>query len=202
MLTGNKISSLVIDSLREQACRKGVVVLFFYCDRQAQKDQSAVNVIGSLLRQVALGAAGVPGEIHSAFEQSRRGAGRRLQLPDMVKLFVKTISSIFELAYICIDAVDELLSRDRSEFLHAVGQILREAPNTRLFITGRPHICGEIEEHLKKGAYRINVVVNQGDIAGHLSRKMDGDGAQKVGMRTEDVKNDIMKTVSEKAAEK
>jgi len=190
MLTGNKISSLVIDTLREQACRKGVVVLFFYCDRQAQKDQSAVNVIGSLLRQVALGAAGVPGEIHSAFEQSRRGAGRRLQLPDMVKLFVKTISSI-ELAYICIDAVDELLSRDRSEFLHAVGQILREAPNTRLFITGRPHISGEIEEHLKEGAYRINVVVNQGD-----------DGAQEVGMRTEDVKNDIMKTVSEKAPEK
>ena len=201
MLTGNKISSLVIDTLREQACRKGVVVLFFYCDRQAQKDQSAVNMIGSLLRQVTLGAAGVPEEIHSAFEQSRRGAGRRLRLPDMVKLFVKAISSI-ELAYICIDAADELLPRDRSEFLQAVGQILREAPNTRLFITGRPHICGEIEEHLKEGAYRINVVVNQGDIAKHLGRKMDGDGAQDAGLRTEDVKNDIMKIVSEKAPEK
>jgi len=201
MLTGNKTSSLVIDTLREQAYRKGVVVLFFYCDHQAQKDQSAVNMIGSLLGQVVLGAAGIPEEIRRVFEESRQGAGRRLRLPDIVKLFVKIISSI-ELAYICIDAVDELLPLDRSEFLRALGQIIREAPNTRLFLTGRPNTCGEIVRHLPEGACRINVLVDQGDIARHLSQKMDGDGTQDADMMTEDLENDTMEVVSEKALEK
>jgi len=199
MLTRNKISSLVIDTLCEQACRKGVVVLFFYCNGQEQKDQSAANIIGSLLRQFAVGTAEIPEGIHSAFEKSRQGGGRGLELPDMMELFIKTIILI-ERAYICIDAADELLPQARSELLDALGQIIREAPNTRLFLTGRPHIRREIEKHLVQDAYSINVVVDQGDIARHLSRKMDDN------MRDADVmgdlKNDMVGGMSEKASEK
>ena len=201
MLTRNKISSLVIDTLCEQARREGVVVLFFYCDNRAQESQSAVNIIGSLLRQFALGAAGIPEGINSAFEESRQRGGKRLQLPDIVELFVKTISSI-ERAYICIDAADELLPQDRSEFLNALGQIIREVPNTRLFLTGRPHIRGEIEKGLMEGAYSINIVVDQGDIARHLSRKMDDENAQDTDAMTEDLKSDILGGTSEKSSEK
>jgi len=201
MLIRNKISSLVIDTLYEQARRAGVVVLFFYCDNRAHESQSAVNIIGSLLRQFALGALGIPEGIHSAFEESRQGGGKGLKLLDMVELFVKTISSI-ERAYICIDAADELLPQDRSEFLNALGQIIREVPNTRLFLTGRPHIRGEIEKRLTDGTYSINVVVDQGDIARHLSRKMDDDNARDEDVMTEDLKSDIMGGMSETSSEK
>ncbi|PUU77094.1 ankyrin repeat-containing domain protein [Tuber borchii] len=197
------MSSLVIDTLSEQARRKGVVVLFFYCDDRAQKDQSAVSIIGSLLRQFVLGETRIPAGIRSAFEESRQETrqecGSGLQLPDMVRLFVKTITSI-ERAYICIDAADELLPQDRSGFLDALGQIIREAPNTRLFLTGRPHIRREIEKHLIQGASSINVVVDQGGIARHLSRKMD-DNARDADLM-KDLKNDIMEGMSEKASEK
>jgi len=54
MLTNNKISSLVIDTLQKQARGQNTAVIFLYCDYQAQKEQSAVNMIGGLLRQVAL----------------------------------------------------------------------------------------------------------------------------------------------------
>ena len=177
------------------------MVLFFYCDNRAQESQSAVNIIGSLLRQFALGAAGIPEGINSAFEESRQRGGKRLQLPDIVELFVKTISSI-ERAYICIDAADELLPQDRSEFLNALGRIIREVPNTRLFLTGRPHIRGEIEKGLMEGAYSINIVVDQGDIARHLSRKMDDENAQDADAMTEDLKSDILGGTSEKSSEK
>ena len=198
MLTRNKISSLVIDTLCEQACREGVVVLFFYCNSQEQKDQSAVNIIGSLLRQFAVGAAEIPKEIHSAFEGSRQRGGKGLQLPDMVELFVKSIIPI-ERAYICIDAADELLPQARSEFLNALGQIIREVPNTRLFLTGRPHIRGEIEKGLMKGAYSIKIVVDQGDIARHLSQKMD-DNVQDADVM-KGLKNNTVGGMSEKASE-
>ena len=201
MLTRNKISSLMIDTLCEQARRNSVVVLFFYCDHRVQKGQSAVNIIGCLLRQFVLGAAVIPDGVHSLFEdsESRKGCRKGLQLPEMVKLFIKTIIPI-ERAYICIDAVDDLLPQNRSEFLDALRQIIREVPNTRLFLTGRPHIREEIEKHLMQGAYCINVPVDQGDIAKPMSRKLDI--SQDTDVVMEDLKNDIIGEMSEKASER
>lgn len=71
MLIGGEISSLVIDSLRQQSCGRNIVVLSLYCDYQAQKDQSAVNMIGSLLSQVALGARHISSEMQHALRRVR-----------------------------------------------------------------------------------------------------------------------------------
>ena len=51
MLIESEISSLVINNLHKQTGEENIVVLFLYCDYQTQKDQSAVNMIGSLLSQ-------------------------------------------------------------------------------------------------------------------------------------------------------
>ena len=201
MLTGNQISSLVIDTLCEQTYGQNIAVLFLYCDYQAQNDQSAVNMIGSLLRQIALGAAeGILGEIQNAFDKSRQGGGKGLRLPEMRELFVKTISSL-DRVYICIDAMDELLPQHRSELLRTLKLIIQEAPNTRLFLTGRPHIRGELDKHLTRGANAIQIVPDQGDIAEYLSRKMDDDDDRDPDLMTENLKKDIMKTMLEKASE-
>jgi len=100
MLTNNGVSSLVIDTLRKQMRGQNVAVLSLYCNYQAQKDQSAVNLIGALLRQVALRAGGIPEQIKSAFDEAMQEGGEGLRLPDMVELFVKAIYSI-ELVYLC-----------------------------------------------------------------------------------------------------
>jgi len=157
-------------------------------------------MVGALLKQVSLGPTRVPGEIKSAFDESELGGGQGLRLADMVKLFVKTISSI-ELVYLCVDAVDELLQQHRSEFLRALRQIIQDAPNVRLFLTGRPYIRREFDKHLTKGAYIIHIVVDQGDIRSYLNQKIDEDGDQDPDLMTEDLKNDIMKTMLEKASE-
>jgi len=91
MLTNNCISSLVIDTLFKKAYGRNMMVLSLYCDYQAQKDQSAVNMIGGLLRQVALAAVGNMCEIQHAFEKSKQGGGKGLRLPEMLILFIKTI---------------------------------------------------------------------------------------------------------------
>jgi len=197
MLTSNKISSLVIDTLRKQTRGQNIAVVFLYCDYQAQKDQSAVNMIGGLVRQTALRALRIPSEIKSAFDESKQEGGDSLQLPDMVKLFVKVTGSI-QMVYICVDAVDEVLPQHRPEFLRALRQILQDAPNVRLFITGRPYIREELDTHLAKRAYAIHIVADQGDITRYLSRKMEDD--QDPGSMTEDLKNNIMKTMLEKTS--
>ena len=197
MLTRNKISSLVIDTLRKRTRGQNIAVAFLYCDYQAHKDQSAVNLIGGLVRQTALRAPRIPSEIQSAFDESKQEGGDGLQLPDMVKLFVKVSGSI-RIVYICVDAVDEVLPQHRSEFLRALQQILQDAPNVRLFLTGRPYIRGELDKYLTKKAYAIHIVADQDDITRYLSRKMEDD--RDPGSMTEDLKNNIMKTILEKTS--
>jgi len=155
-------------------------------------------MIGGLLRQFALGAVGNIGEIQQSFAKSKQAGGKSLRLPEMLELFVKTIGSL-ERVYICVDAMDELVPEHRSEFLRALRQI-QEAPNTRLFLTGRSHICGELDNHLAEEAYTIHIVPNQRDIALYLTRKMEDACARDPDLMTENLKNNIMKTMLEKAS--
>ena len=196
----NEISSLVIDTLRMQARGQNTAVIFLYCDYQAQKDQSAVNMIGSLVRQTALRAPRIPNEIQTAFEESAREGGEGLQLPDMVKLFIK-VTGYMKLVYLCVDAVDEVLPQNRLEFLRALQQILHDAPNVRLFLTGRPYIRAEFDKCFTEEAYAIQIVADQGDITRYLTRKMKDSDDQDPGLMTEDLKNNIMITMVEKASE-
>ena len=154
-------------------------------------------MIGGLLRQVSFGAARIPSEIKSAFDESKQEG---LRLPEMLKLFVTAICSI-ELVYLCVDAVDEVLRQHRSEFFCALRQILQDAPNARLFLTGRPYIRGELDSNLMEGANVIHIVANQGDLTRYLSEKIDDDGRQDPGLMTGNLRNDIMKTMLEKASD-
>jgi len=197
-LTRNKISSLVIDTLRKKTRGQNMAVISLYCDYQAQKDQSAVNMIGGLVRQTALRVSRIPSEIKSAFDEAKKEGGDGLQLPDMVKLFIKVIGSI-EVVYLCVDAVDEVLPPHRAEFLRALRQIIQDSPNVRLFLTGRLHIRAEFDRHLTDRAYSIHIVAGRGDITRYLSQKMDDD--QDPGLMTDDLRNVIMETMLEKASE-
>ena len=189
----------MIDTLCEQAHRNGAVVLFFYCNYLTKKDQSAVNIIGCLLRQFLVGATGIPEGIRSAFDKSGQGYRKGLQLSEMVELFIKTIIPI-ERAYICIDAVDEVLPEERAKFLDALGRISRQAPNTRLFLTAMPHIHGEIEKYFEDGEYSKIVEIDQGDIARDISQKMD-DSVQDGEVLMDDPINDTMGGKLKKASE-
>ena len=156
-------------------------------------------MIGGLLRQIALGEVGNVGEIQNAFKKSRQGGGNGLRLSEMLELFVKTIGSL-DRVYICVGAIDELLPQHRSEFLRALQQIIQKAPNTRIFVTGRPHIRGELDKYLTKGACTIHIMPDQGDIAKYLAQKMDDDNARDPDLMTENLRNDITKIMLEKVS--
>jgi len=177
-----------------------MAVIFLYCDYQARRDQSAVNMIGALVRQAASRAPRIPTEVKSAFDESKREGGDGLQLPDMVKLFVQVIGSL-EAVYLCVDAVDEVLPEQRLKFLRALQQIVQEAPNVRLFLTGRPHIRVELDKHLTKSACFVRIVVDRGDITRYLNQKIDDNDDQAPGLMTEDLRNVIIKAMTEKASE-
>ena len=198
MLTGDKISSLVIDTLYDQAYEQNIAILSLYCDYRTQKEQSAVNMIGGLVGQVYWEAAGVRREIRRAFQESGGGGRRGLRMPDMLKLFIKVTGSI-DRVYICVDAVDELLPENRSEFLRALRQIIQYAPNIRLFLTARSCICAELGKHLVQDPYTIKIMADQGDITRYLNHMLDYD--LDPALMTEDLRAGIIETILGKASE-
>ena len=59
----------------------------------------------------------------------------------------------------------------------------------------------EVDNHLRDSPYSINIVVDEGDIARYLRRRMDDDNARDPDLMTKNLENDIMKTMLEKASE-
>jgi len=103
--------------------------------------------------------------------------------------------------YLYVGAVDEVFPQHRLGFLRALRQILQGAPNVRLFLTGRPYIRAELDMHLTERALAIHIVTDQGDITRYLNQRIDDDNDQDPGLMTDDLKNNTMKTMLERASE-
>ncbi|KAG0642019.1 hypothetical protein HOY80DRAFT_1038049 [Tuber brumale] len=168
-------TSLVIDTLCEQARRQNAAVACFYVDFAA-REQSPTNMLGSLLKQLVRGLDKVPEQVVHAFRDSEMGVGSQTpQLADVVKLF-QTVSTL-QNTIICIDALDECSLGDRLKLLSSLGHILRGSPRTRLFLTGRSHIRSEIEEQLGGVVTIVSITTGKGDIIRYLRSRLDEDPA-------------------------
>ena len=174
MLTSRDVSSLVIDSLCDQARGQDVAVACFYFDFATQKEQSSAGMLSALLKQVVIGLEEVPGEIAQAYEEQKKFiGGRRPQHTDIVKM-LQTISSK-KRTFICIDALDECMPGHRVKLLDSLNQILQKSLSTRVFVTGRPHIRPEIERCLPGGVASLSISPKRGDVIRYLRTRLRED---------------------------
>jgi len=147
-----------------------------------------------MLKQL-VSRGGIPQHIREAFQKAKREfGGRGLLLPDMVEILKKTITSL-QRVFICIDAVDECTPRHRRDILESIQEIVRMSPNTRVFLTGRPHINDEIVKRFGE-AIRIPLSPPKGDIESYLEMRLDGDPDPNV--MDDELRADIMKIIPEK----
>jgi len=174
VLTARDDSSLVVDRLCDQTGGQNASVSGFYLDFAAQKEQSATNVLGSLLKQIVSGMERVPGEILRAFRQQKTTiGGRRPQLVDIVKMLQLVTS--YQPTFICLDALDECGRVERARILDSIKQILEKSPGIRIFATGRPHIQAEIEKRLPGQVTSVSVCPTRGDITRFLRVRLSED---------------------------
>ena len=198
MLMGYHLSSLVVDTLCDQARGENTAVTYFYLDVSARKEQSATSILGSLLKQVIGRMEMIPEEILREFHSERMGIQyAKPQLPDMVKM-LQVITSSLRLS-ICIDALDGCPAVHRAELLDSLRQILENSLHTRIFITGRPHIRAEIEKHLAGGVVTASISLRKDDIRGCLRLRLDEDEIP--GAMDEGLVRDIMEKIPENMSE-
>ena len=152
---------------------KDVAVVGLYCDFLAQQEQSASNMLGVMLKQL-VSRRGIPKYIRKAFrEAERKFSGRGLQLPDMVDALKKTITSLPRL-FICIDALDECTPKHRLELIESLREIVRVSPGTRVFLTGRTQIEGEVVGCFGE-LLNIPLSPTPGDIMNYLEMRLKRD---------------------------
>ena len=192
MLNGGDNSSLVIDKLCDEA-DANIAVVCVYCDFRAQEEQSATGILGTLLKQVVSGLEPIPEEVQRAFEKSKRGVGgRRLLLPDILEILVKSLSHLRR-AFICIDALDEFPAKRRPEFWESLQRIMRQCPKTRLFLTGRPHVRGEVQKYFPSTVEMLPVGTKTHDIGLYLRMRLDRDPESSV--MNQELEADILRII-------
>ena len=174
MLTSRDGSSLVVDALCDQTSGQNTAVSCFYLDFAARNEQSAANVLGSLVKRIVGGMERIPEEISRAIQHQKTTiGGHRPQLANIVKMLQLITSS--RRTFICIDAIDECEGVQKVRLLNSLKQILEESPGTRIFATGRPHILPEIEKRLAGHVTSVSVSPPEEDIITYLHARLDED---------------------------
>ena len=163
-----------MDRLCDQVKGQKSTVTCFYFDFAARKEQSATNMLGSLVKQMVSGMERIPDDILTAFQEQKRdigGCGPRLA--DLMKM-LQTMTSL-QPTFMCIDALDECVGVQRVKVLDSLNQILERCPSTRIFVTGRPHIQAEMEKRLAGYVVSVSVCPTKGDITEYLRVRLEED---------------------------
>ena len=188
-------SSVVIDHFYGR--RPDITVAGLYCDYLDRNEQTPSNMLGAMLKQL-LGRGTIPESIRKAFEDAKEHfGGVGPEAPDLLQMLKAAIAQRPRVV-ICIDGLDESLSAHRAGLLRALQAIVRELPNVRLFLTGRPFIRREVESSLP-GADTISISPAREDIEAFLRAKLDEDpepDAMDESLRA-DIMEIIPKTISE-----
>ena len=187
------ISSLVIDSLCDQARKEDVTVAYLYYDFFRQQEQTVGNMMGAILKQL-VGRGDIPNNVRETFQEGKREiGGRGLRLANLVRMLGIVIASLPQV-FICIDALDECLPKNLPELLVSLRDIVRESPSTRIFLTGRPHVKEAIQRFFDK-AVALPISLNTGDIKNYLEMRLDRDDEPEA--MDNDLRADIMSIILE-----
>lgn len=138
------LASIAIDHLQRKCHRRDITVAYIYCDYKLQHEQTPVNLIAGILKQLLHHCNPVPESVmrsHSHHITSKTRPDLK-EFGDMLKDSIPNFSQ----TYIVVDALDELTVSGRVRqtllaYLHSV----QKAQNINLIMTSR-FIPTEIQE--------------------------------------------------------
>ena len=160
--------------LCDQARGQNAAVSCFYFHFAARKEQSAASMLSSLVKQMVSGMEAIPEEISRTFQEQKKAIGGcRPQLADLVKM-LQAIASERPL-FICIDVLDECIAVERFRLLSSLKEMMEQLLGIRIFVTGRPHIRGEVETRLVGKVVSVSLSPNRGDIEKYLRFRLGHD---------------------------
>ena len=104
-------------------------IAYLYSDYRDQKAQTFVPILGTLLQQLLLGIS-LPQEVRDSLENIKK-YGRNPSMYDLLALLETTLKHL-KRAFICIDALDELEAKTRSQLLQVIGHLTTHTTGDKL----------------------------------------------------------------------
>ena len=140
----------------------------------------------------------IPEYLREAFEIGKRNlGGRGPGLPDLIRILKIAIASLPQV-FICIDAVDQCLPGHLLGLLESLRDIVQESHNTRMFLTGRPHVTDDIRRYFSCMVV-IPISPKTDDIRSYLEIRFDEDPEPEE--MNDSLRADITRIMVEKASD-
>ena len=112
----------------------------------------------------------------------------------MLRIAIASLPRVF----ICLDALDEFSPKYLPELLESLRNIIRESPRTRIFLTGRPHVRGDIQRYFSRTVV-IPISPNPDDIRNYVEMRLDRDTEPEA--MSNDLRVDIVRVTLEKISD-
>ena len=152
-----------------------MAVAYVYCDFNIRNMQSTSAVLGLVLKQVVEALKEIPNEVQKAFGRAKKQTeGCGLRLPEILDILTKSLLSL-KRGFICIDALDEFPTKQLAQLWKSLQRVIRECPNTRLFLTGRPQIRTEVEDYFPGEADMVTIEPPEEDIRRYIEARLKKD---------------------------
>ena len=188
-------SSFVVNYLQQNIRRADTGVAYIYCDYKTKEKQTLESLLASLLHQLLVHRPTYHGRLVSLY-RSYSSHQDRPSISDYTELLQATVQS-YDRVYFVIDALDECseVNGTRKDLL---AELQRLKPAANILITSRdiPSI-----ERLLKDAARIEIRASDEDIKNYVEDRISS--SERIASyvrKNSDLKNRILKDVSEKAS--
>ena len=185
----------MIDHLISRHGKKHVA--YIYADYRDQPNQTLVNIIGSLLKQLLIvNISNVPDAVISVLE-SIQEEGKRLERSHILQIVKSAMPQLHDPSFLCIDALDELEPRVRHELLKVLQS---EFGPSRIFLTGRPHIRSEVNSIFQAHQHDpIHITADLGDVREYLTHEIELDMEVNPEDMNEQLKEEILEAIINQA---
>lgn len=164
-------SSAAINHFDEEATAKNYGVAYTYFEYKERGRQTPVNILASLVTQLASQIPELPAEIeklHSKLESR----GKKPMFDELYNALVATFKS-FDQIFLIFDALDECDPKSQRRELLPLFHRMRKS-GARLFVTSRQY-PEDIQESFHDSA-KIELIPKKEDIRIHIQQRIDGDG--------------------------
>jgi hypothetical protein len=142
------MAAMAVDHLCRTTRSDDISVAYLFCSYKAQADQSAINLLAALLKQLAQSQPDIPAPVTQIYQQYLKKR-RRPFLNDIFRA-LQSICSSYTTVYIVVDALDECSDQDgaRSELIDKLCQ-LHTGADVRVLFTSRfnPEITQKFQSH-------------------------------------------------------
>lgn len=143
------LASLVIDHLRHLSGEQNHGIAYVYCDYGRQDEQTAINLIASVTKQLLQHQVSIPQEISKLYEHHQKQQIRP-SFADVLDMMKSSLAALPR-TYLIVDALDELgnAGQVRQSFIGGLRQ-LQDLHHFNLMTTSRyiPSLALEFHQPL------------------------------------------------------